>query len=87
MRSKRMKTAQALEHGTGSTMPPVYDRFLQELKERIRSAQVRAVLTVNRDLILLYWSIGHDILVRQKKEGWGARIIDRLSEESGQSLP
>ncbi|MGC2270338.1 MAG: PDDEXK nuclease domain-containing protein [Candidatus Sulfotelmatobacter sp.] len=87
MRSKPKKTAQVLEHGIGGKMPPVYDRFLQDLKERIRSAQIRAALTVNRELILLYWSIGHDILVRQKKEGWGAKIIDRLSDDLSQAFP
>jgi predicted nuclease of restriction endonuclease-like (RecB) superfamily len=87
MRSKPKKTAQVSEHGIEGKMPPVYDRFLQDLKERIRSAQIRAALTVNRELILLYWSIGHDILVRQKKEGWGAKIIDRLSDDLSQAFP
>jgi predicted nuclease of restriction endonuclease-like (RecB) superfamily len=87
MRSKPKKTARVLEHGIGGKMPRLYDRFLQELKERIRSAQIRAALAVNRELILLYWSIGHDILVRQEKEGWGAKIIDRLSDDLSQAFP
>ncbi len=41
-----------------------YDDFLRDLKERIRSAQVRAVLAVNRELVLLYWLLGRDILTR-----------------------
>jgi hypothetical protein len=55
-----------------------YTSLLAEIKERIRAARLRAALAVNRELILLYWSIGHDILVRQAMEGWGARVIDRL---------
>ena len=51
-------------------VPPQYESFLQELTERIRSAQVRAALSVNRELIQLYWSIGRDILNRQPSEGW-----------------
>jgi hypothetical protein len=50
----------------GNLIPAHYDRFLEELKDRIRSSQVRAALSVNRELIVLYWSIGHDILIRQK---------------------
>ena len=51
-------------------LPPTgYPEFLQELKTRIRGAQVRAALAVNRELILLYWSIGRDILLRQGMEG------------------
>src|SRR5258708_19855450 len=59
-------------------LPDRYDAFLQELKDRIRSAQVRAALSVNQELVLLYWGIGRDILARQQSEGWGAKVIDRL---------
>ena len=62
-------------------VPPQYESFLQELTERIRSAQVRAALSVNRELIQLYWSIGRNILNRQNNEGWGAKVIDRLSDD------
>ena len=44
------------------TVPAEYGPFLEELKERIRSAQVRAVVAVNRELVLLYWNIGRRIL-------------------------
>jgi predicted nuclease of restriction endonuclease-like (RecB) superfamily len=70
-----------------SPLPAVYDSFLQELKDRIRSAQVRAALSVNRELVVHYWSIGRDILSRQKNEGWGAKIIDRLSEDLAKAFP
>ena len=46
-----------------------YQQFLGELKERIRNAQVRAVLAINRELVLLYWQIGADILNRQRQQG------------------
>ena len=68
-------------------LPDRYDAFLQELKERIRSAQVRASLSVNRELLLLYWSIGRDILARQQSEGWGAKVIDRLAQDLLQAFP
>jgi predicted nuclease of restriction endonuclease-like (RecB) superfamily len=47
-----------------SFLPDNYDDFLQNLKERIRLAQVKAALAVNRELVLLYWHIGQDILGR-----------------------
>jgi len=50
-----------------------YEIFLRSLKERIRTAQVRAALAVNRELVLLYWQIGREILTRQEQEGWGRR--------------
>lgn len=68
-------------------LPDGYEAFLGDLKERIRSAQIRAVLSVNRELILLYWRIGKDILDRQRMEGWGAKIIDRLATDLSQAFP
>jgi hypothetical protein len=53
--------------------PQSYPAFLAELKQRIRNARLLAALSVNRELILLYWSIGHDILARQHVEGWSRR--------------
>ncbi len=68
-------------------IPEGYDEFLGDLKERIRSAQVQAVLAVNRELVLLYWSLGRDILQRQKQQGWGAKVIERLSADLRSSFP
>jgi hypothetical protein len=66
---------------------PGYAALLKEIKERVRSAQLRAALAVNRELILLYWSIGRDILARQQAEGWGAKIIERLTRIWGRRSP
>jgi hypothetical protein len=51
------------------TSPPIqpedeYSKLLGGLKERIRSARMRAALAINEELILLYWTIGRDILAR-----------------------
>ena len=67
--------------------PEGYEPFLKDLKERIRTAQVRAALAVNRELVLLYWSIGRDILTRQKQHAWGAKIIDRLAADLHKAFP
>jgi predicted nuclease of restriction endonuclease-like (RecB) superfamily len=58
-----------------------YQELLGRLKSQIRTAQVRAAASVNRELVMLYWSIGNEILIRQTKEGWGAKIIDQLSKD------
>jgi predicted nuclease of restriction endonuclease-like (RecB) superfamily len=68
-------------------MPEGYEAFIGEVKERIRSAQVRAALAVNRELILLYWSIGRDILNRQAEQGWGARVIEQMAVDLSQAFP
>lgn len=69
------------------TLNPGYDAFLVGLKERIRNAQVRAAMSVNRELVLLYWQIGRDILANQSERGWGAKVIDRLSADLRRSFP
>ncbi len=64
-----------------------YEAFLQALKERIRTAQVRAALSVNRELTLLYWQIGQEILSRQQQQGWGAKIVTKLAKDLRREFP
>jgi predicted nuclease of restriction endonuclease-like (RecB) superfamily len=64
-----------------------YASLLVELKERIRTARLKAAVAVNQELILLYWSIGRDILDRQSAAGWGARVIDRLAADLRRDFP
>ena len=74
---------------TATTNGPLrgYEEFLLNLKARIRSAQIKATLSVNRELILLYWRIGRDILRHQKEKGWGAKVIDRLAVDLRHAFP
>ncbi|MCE5237022.1 PDDEXK nuclease domain-containing protein [bacterium] len=64
-----------------------YGQWLVQLKTRIQGAQLRAAQSVNSELVLLYWSIGRDILERQREHGWGARVIDRLSADLRREFP
>jgi len=72
-----------------SLIPPPqgYADWLVELKDRIHNAQQRATLAVNRELVLLYWQIGRDILTRQAGEGWGAKVIERLAHDLRTAFP
>jgi len=64
-----------------------YGELLEDLKARIRNAQVHAAVTVNRELVHLYWQIGREILVRQQAAGWGAKVVDRLSTDLRREFP
>lgn len=64
-----------------------YPALLADLKSRVRSAQVRAATSANRELILLYWEIGRAILAAQEREGWGAKVIDRLAADLRREFP
>jgi predicted nuclease of restriction endonuclease-like (RecB) superfamily len=67
--------------------PSGYAVWLTELKTRIHTAQQRATLAINRELVLLYWQIGRDILERQANEGWGAKVIERLAHDLRVAFP
>jgi predicted nuclease of restriction endonuclease-like (RecB) superfamily len=67
--------------------PAGYAKWLAELKTEIRSAQLRASVSVNRELVLLYWRIGRDILERQAKGGWGSKVVDRLAHDLHVEFP
>jgi predicted nuclease of restriction endonuclease-like (RecB) superfamily len=64
-----------------------YPVLLSDIKQRIRQAQTRAILAVNRELLALYWDIGCLIDGRQKQEGWGAAVIPRLAKDLRNELP
>ena len=67
--------------------PAGYHEWLLDLKSRIHTAQQRATLAVNRELVLLYWQIGRDILARQAEQGWGAKVIERLAHDLRTAFP
>jgi predicted nuclease of restriction endonuclease-like (RecB) superfamily len=68
-------------------LPSEYPQFLAEVKARIAAARTRAVLAVNSELIQLYWEIGHEILEREQREGWGAKVINRLAADLRREFP
>ena len=67
--------------------PAGYHAWLAELKTRIREARLRASLAVNAELIGLYWQTGREILERQGRDGWGARVVDRLAVDLRAEFP
>ena len=68
-------------------LPADYSTWLAYLKQRIQTVQQRAVLAANRELVLLYWQIGRDILERQEVQGWGANLIDQLARDITAAFP
>lgn len=61
-----------------------YISLISEIKTRIRSAQHRAVLGANRELILLYWNIGKTILQQAQ---WGNKFVENLSHDIKLEFP
>lgn len=73
--------------GSARDLPPDYASLLAELKQRIREERLRVVLAANAAMVLLYWDIRRAILKRQQHEGWGAKVIDRLSADLRREFP
>lgn len=69
------------------TNSSVYFETLESLKREIIQARLRAHLAVNKELILLYWRMGREILRRQTDLGWGAKVIDQLSCDLRHEFP
>ncbi|GAA4786097.1 PDDEXK nuclease domain-containing protein [Olivibacter ginsenosidimutans] len=64
-----------------------YIQFLGELKKKIRQAQQRAALSVNTEMLILYWSMGNDISNKIKEAGWGAKIVNQISKDLKTEFP
>lgn len=71
----------------GGGLPADYAAFLESLKGRVQQAQTKALLSVNRELIQLYWDIGRRIVERQEQEGWGKSVVDRLAGDIQRAFP
>lgn len=68
-------------------LPADYFDWLTELKQRIVSERLRAILASNSAMVLLYWDIGNRILDKQQAQGWGAKVIDRLAHDLREFFP
>lgn len=64
-----------------------YMKLLDGIKARVRSARLRAAAAVNSELVQLYWNVGRDILKRQTEQGWGTKVVDRLSGDLMREFP
>lgn len=72
---------------SAAEMPKSYAQLLTEIKSRAQHARLRTVLAANASMVLAYWDIGRVILARQEREGWGAKVIDRLSADLRKAFP
>jgi predicted nuclease of restriction endonuclease-like (RecB) superfamily len=70
-----------------SLTPTDYGATLKAIKLRVQQERVHVVLSANTSMVLLYWDIGSLILERQTREGWGAKVIDRLARDLRKGFP
>ena len=91
--TKRKTTATGLAKTSGQdgklpgALPAGCTTLLADLKARVRAAQLRAVVSVNRELILLYWDIGRIIVEAQTTKGYGKQVVERLAADLQKEFP
>ncbi len=68
-------------------LPGSYPNFIADLKSRVAKERLKTIVSANVSMLLLYWDIGNSILKQQKNEGWGAKVIDRMSYDLKQEFP
>jgi predicted nuclease of restriction endonuclease-like (RecB) superfamily len=68
-------------------MDTQYFELRNSIITRIKETRLRFIIQANTGMIELYWNIGNDILRRQDAEGWGAKVIDRLSTDLKEEFP
>lgn len=73
--------------GSDSIITTEYAEFIATLKADIGRTQFKAALSVNRELVLLYWRIGNGILAKQKELGWGAKVVEQISLDLRMEFP
>ena len=69
------------------SLPSDYGTFLSSVKQQVQQARLKAIVSVNEQLITLYWQIGKQILERQEKEGWGSGVIEQLAHDLTDTFP
>jgi predicted nuclease of restriction endonuclease-like (RecB) superfamily len=87
--TKRKTTAAELAKTSkpSAALPVGYANLLTDLKARVRAAQLRAAVSVNRELILLYWDIGKIIVEAQNTKGYGKQVVEQLAEDLHTAFP
>jgi predicted nuclease of restriction endonuclease-like (RecB) superfamily len=70
-----------------NNMPKNYQKFIEKIKDNIKQERIKAHLSANSSMILMYWNIGNSILEQQNKEAWGTKVIDRMSQDLKDAFP
>jgi predicted nuclease of restriction endonuclease-like (RecB) superfamily len=64
-----------------------YVEALAEAKQAIRASRTRTVAAINAGMMTLYWNLGNLIAKRETEQGWGAKIVERLSNDLRAEFP
>jgi len=75
------------QKATALNLDENYKRFLSEMRERLKSAQIRVAMSINSEQIIFYWKLGSEIIQYQKEYKWGEHFLEQLSHDMRQAFP
>ena len=83
------KSKDKLPHKAAGTVKETtaYAELLDDLRARVLKARMRASVSINRELLQLYWEFGRAIVTRQESEGWGSSVIKQISADLKKTFP
>ena len=64
-----------------------YMDFFSTIKDRLKTAQIRAALAANSELIKFYWELGTNLIEKQKAQKWGTHFLEQFSHDMRQAFP
>ncbi|GAB3253901.1 hypothetical protein GCM10027562_14930 [Arthrobacter pigmenti] len=70
-----------------ASMPEWYPELLESVSSRVAKGRSKAITAVNQELVATYWAIGQDLIERESLEGWGSKVVTRLSADVRERFP
>ena len=64
-----------------------YKQWLNEIKQKFQSSQIKASIQVNSTLLEFYWNLGNEIVEKQKNSTWGSGFLQQLSIDLSAEFP
>jgi predicted nuclease of restriction endonuclease-like (RecB) superfamily len=74
-------------HDNSLRLDKDYVDFFSGIKERLKTAQIRAARAANSELIKFYWELGNDLIVKQKNHQWGTHFLEQFSQDMRKNFP
>ena len=72
---------------TTQVTSPAYQELVADMKARVRTGQLAAFRTVNKELIDMYWDLGKMIFERQQQNAWGKSVVELLAKDLRKEFP
>jgi predicted nuclease of restriction endonuclease-like (RecB) superfamily len=87
MHKKKMVKKIMARAGVAIVASEEYTKLLEHVKKDIQQTQLKASMSIAKELTLLYWRIGKALAEKIKAEKWGTKVIEKLAHDLLNSFP